>query len=200
MGEVRLMAAGDHHRRPVPFADVGQGEDDVALPAAEHAVLEAIGPAQRALVAAGVDGVVPAGAADRGDGFVNKQALHIGVLLPAIAADMAEPAGMVNQRLERGARPQRSYAAQSRSRRCNRAAGRCPTTASAPAGGKPSKARFRSSTRAGATAFFSIKVAVQVEQEVIQRGRGLGFQVSSLLTRWLASPGLRGSRASAKRA
>src|SRR6185312_6496509 len=95
------MAAGDDHRRAVAGADVRQSQDDVALAAAEDAVLIQIASPEGAPVAAGVDRVVPAGASNRGDAFVDEQPLDVRLLLAAVVAYVVNPARMVNQPLER---------------------------------------------------------------------------------------------------
>ena len=100
MREVGLVAAGDDHGRAVAFPNIGQREDDVALPAAKHAMVVVVGPTQRALEAARVNRVVTASAAHRQHTLVDEQSRDIRLLLAAVAPNIVDPAGVVDQALE----------------------------------------------------------------------------------------------------
>ena len=102
--KIRFMAAGDNHRRAVSRPDVGQRQNDVALSAAEQAVLEAVCPAQSPAIAAGMDGVMPARRSDRGNRFVNEQAGNVRFRFAAVPREIFDIAGMINQFFERRSR------------------------------------------------------------------------------------------------
>jgi len=103
MGEVGLVAAGNDHGRPIARPHVGQRQDEVDLPAAEHAVVVVVCPAQRALVAARMHRVVPARPADGSDALVDEQARDVRFLLAAVMAQVMDPARVIEQPLERRA-------------------------------------------------------------------------------------------------
>ena len=66
-------------------------------------MLVPIDASQGDLKSARVDLVETAGPADGGDGLVNEQVFEVRLVLAAVAADMADPARVVNQGLERQA-------------------------------------------------------------------------------------------------
>ena len=69
------MAAGDEHRRAVAGADVGQGQQDIDLAAAELTVVVAELRADAAFVCARVDAGGRALAPDIGERLVDKEAV-----------------------------------------------------------------------------------------------------------------------------
>ena len=72
MQQVGLVTAGDNHRRPVAWADVGQGQEDIDLATAELAVVITELGADAAFVRARVDAGGSALATDIGEGLVDE--------------------------------------------------------------------------------------------------------------------------------
>src|SRR5262245_16946490 len=95
------MAAGDDHGRAVAGANIGQRDDDVALPAAEDTVGVQIATTQRTPIATGMHGMVPPRVADGGDALVNEQALDVALFFATVMAHIVDPTRIVDQTLER---------------------------------------------------------------------------------------------------
>ena len=102
VGEVRLVAAGHDHRRTVTRPDVGEGDEDVELSAAEPPVAHRELRPDRRVVAAGVSRVMAAGGANRGDVLVDRDALHVRALLAGVATSVVDPGRMIDEHVEGG--------------------------------------------------------------------------------------------------
>ena len=103
MIEIRLVAAGDDHCAAIAGADVGEGEEDIDLAAAEEPVHDAILVADDCVLATGVDGEETARAPDGGEAFVDEKSADVRVAFAAIAEQAIDPCGMIDQLLEGGA-------------------------------------------------------------------------------------------------
>ena len=101
MGKVALVTARDHHGRPVLRPDIGDGDDDINLPTAEDFIGVEITATQSTLIAARVDGVMTPRAPNRGDAFVDKEPLDIGILFATVTAQVVDPTGMIDQLFKR---------------------------------------------------------------------------------------------------
>src|SRR4051794_460062 len=138
MGEVLLVAGGDHDRRAVARPDVGEGEQDVDLAAVPPLIEEVVQRSQRVLAGARVHCHEAAGPPQHGRGRVEAQTLEVvAVLLAAVTPHALDPGRMIDQPLERLARLD-DWSRTTRPRRCPTRAGSSPTTRAGPGREAPS--------------------------------------------------------------
>ncbi len=129
-----------------PWADVGHGQQDVDLAAAEHSVDHAVLIAHDRFLPARVDGEKTARAPDGREAFVDEQPLHVGLVLRRNNGATARPM-MGDRSTSQTALPlRRCSAIRFRPGHCCRAAGHFPTS---PCRGDREKRRRLCSARRG---------------------------------------------------
>ena len=94
------MTTGHNHRRPIPRANIGQRQNDVALTTPERAVRIAVSAAQGALITTRMGRMMAAAPSDRENCLIDKQSRNIGTLLAAIPADRLDPTRVIDEFLE----------------------------------------------------------------------------------------------------